>query len=156
MECYSPIKRTDTCYNVDEHQNVLSERSQKQKFTYCMIPFIRNIQGLPWWRSGQESTCQCRGHGFEPWSGKIPHAVEQLSPCATTTEPALWSPRATTTEPACHNYWRPCAKSPCSATRQETTMRSPRTAMKSSPRWPQLETARAQQQRPNTANNKNK
>ena len=33
--------------------------------------------------------CQCRGHGFEPWSGKIPHATEQLSPCATTTEPAL-------------------------------------------------------------------
>ena len=30
--------------------------------------------------------CQCRGHGFEPWSGKIPHAAEQLSPCATTTE----------------------------------------------------------------------
>ena len=32
------------------------------------------------------------GQGFEPWSGKIPHAAEQLSPCATTTEPA------------CHNY----------------------------------------------------
>ncbi|XP_059856802.1 cytochrome P450 2A13-like isoform X1 [Delphinus delphis] len=30
-----------------------------------------------------------RGHGFEPWSGKIAHAVEQLSPCATTTEPVL-------------------------------------------------------------------
>ena len=45
--------------------------------------------GLPWWRSGYESACQCRGHGFEPWSGKIPHAAEQLSPCATTTEPAL-------------------------------------------------------------------
>ena len=30
-----------------------------------------------------------RGHGFEPWSGKIPHAAEQLSPCTTTTEPAL-------------------------------------------------------------------
>ena len=28
-------------------------------------------------------------HGFEPWSGKIPHAAEQLSPCATTTEPVL-------------------------------------------------------------------
>ena len=39
--------------------------------------------------SGWESTCQCRGHEFEPWSGKIPHAVEQLGPCATTTEPAL-------------------------------------------------------------------
>ena len=22
----------------------------------------------------------CRGHGFEPWSGKIPHATEQLGP----------------------------------------------------------------------------
>ncbi|KAJ8784364.1 hypothetical protein J1605_008297 [Eschrichtius robustus] len=32
-------------------------------------------------------TCQCRGHGFEPWSGKIPHVTEQLSPCTTTTEP---------------------------------------------------------------------
>ena len=20
------------------------------------------------------STCQCRGHGFDPWSGKIPYA----------------------------------------------------------------------------------
>ena len=27
-------------------------------------------------------------HGFEPWSRKIPQAAEQLSPCATTTEPA--------------------------------------------------------------------
>ena len=24
-----------------------------------------------------------------PWSGKIPHAAEQLSPCATTAEPVL-------------------------------------------------------------------
>ena len=35
---------------------------------------------------------QCRGHGFEPWSGKIPHAVEQLGPWATTTEPAHLEP----------------------------------------------------------------
>ena len=27
--------------------------------------------------------------GFDSWSMKIPHAAEQLSPCATTTEPAL-------------------------------------------------------------------
>ena len=25
-----------------------------------------------------ESACRCRGHGFESWSGKIPHAAEQL------------------------------------------------------------------------------
>ena len=30
--------------------------------------------------------------------GKIPRAAEQLSPCATTTEPALYSPWGTTTE----------------------------------------------------------
>ena len=52
----------------------------------------KHIWGLPWWRSGWESACQCRGHGFVPWSGKIPHAAEQLSPCATTTEPAHLDP----------------------------------------------------------------
>ena len=29
------------------------------------------------------------GHRFNPWSRKIPHATEELSPCTTTTEPAL-------------------------------------------------------------------
>ena len=63
------------------------------------------IMGLPWWRSGWESAYQRGGHGFECWSGKIPHAAEQLSPCAITTEPALLthepqllSPCARTTE----------------------------------------------------------
>ena len=29
------------------------------------------------------------GHGFEPWSGKIPHDAKERSSCTTTTEPAL-------------------------------------------------------------------
>ena len=41
--------------------------------------------GLTWWYSGEESACQLRGYKFDPWSEKIPHAVEQLSLCATTT-----------------------------------------------------------------------
>ena len=45
--------------------------------------------GLPWWLSGEDSAGQCRRHGFDPWSRKIPHAVEQLSPCAKTIEPVL-------------------------------------------------------------------
>ena len=49
--------------------------------------------GLLWWHSGWESACQCRGHGFEPWSGRITCVAEQLGPCTTTTEPC-----ATTTE----------------------------------------------------------
>ena len=30
-------------------------------------------------------------HGFDPWSRKIPHAMEQLSQCATTAEPMYCS-----------------------------------------------------------------
>ena len=32
---------------------------------------------------------RCRGHGLDPWSGKIPYDTEPLSPSATITEPAL-------------------------------------------------------------------
>ena len=53
---------------------------------------IKPVLGLPWWLSGQESACQCRGHGFKPWCRKIPHAVKQL-------------------KPTCHNYWA-CAAEP--------------------------------------------
>ena len=54
-------------------------------------------------------------------------------------------------EPLSHNYW-----SPCSATREATATRSPRTAMKSSPRSLQLEKAGMQQWRPNAAKKKKK
>ena len=42
----------------------------------------------------------------------------------------------------------------CSATREATIVRGPRTAMKSGPRFPQLEKALAQKRRPSTAKNK--
>ena len=47
------------------------------------------VSGLAWWHSEEESTCQCRGHGFDPWSRKIPHAMGQPSLCAPTTELTL-------------------------------------------------------------------
>ena len=53
---------------------------------------LRSSFGLPWWRSGWESACQCRGHGFEPWSGKIPHAAGWLGPWPTIAEPACLEP----------------------------------------------------------------
>ena len=77
--------------------------------------------GLPWWCCGQESTCQCSRHGFGPGSGKIPHATEQLSWRAATTEPVLQSPGAATTE--AHGL-----QSPCWATREATAVRSRHTA----------------------------
>ena len=53
---------------------------------------IKNEPGLPWWSNGWESALQCKGHWFDHWSGKIPHAAKQLrvpqllSSCAATTE----------------------------------------------------------------------
>ena len=86
-----------------------------------------NGKGLPWWHSGWESACQCRAHGFEPWSGKIPHAAEQLGPWATTTEPAPLEPvlrnkRGRDSERPAHRdeEWPPLA----------TTRESPRTETK--------------------------
>ena len=51
--------------------------------TWVNLPMIL---GLSCWLSGKESTCQCRRHRFDPWSGKIPHAAGHLSLCTTTTE----------------------------------------------------------------------
>ena len=88
---------------------------------------IKINAGLPWWRSGWESACQCRGHGFEPWSGKIPHAMEQLGPWATITEPARLEP-VLRNKRGCENE-RPAHRDeespPLAATRE-----SPRTEMK--------------------------
>ena len=58
--------------------------------------FLRMIQRtkdlksrLPWWSSGREFACQCRGQGFDPWSGKSPRVAGQRSLWATTTESVL-------------------------------------------------------------------
>ena len=44
----------------------------------CLV-FKNMTNAGPWWLNGKESACQCRGHSFSPWSGKIPHAKGQLS-----------------------------------------------------------------------------
>ena len=31
-----------------------------------------HLKGFPGSSSGKESTCQCRRHGFDPWSGRSP------------------------------------------------------------------------------------
>ena len=46
---------------------------------------------------GRESSRQCRRHGFDPWSGKIPPGLKQLSPCPTSIGPGAQ-------EPGSHNY----------------------------------------------------
>ena len=46
---------------------------------------LKSNKRLLWWLSSKKFTCQCRRHsGFHPWSGKISHTAQQLSPWATT------------------------------------------------------------------------
>ena len=64
-----------------------------------LTPYNHNSAGvgLPWWLSGKKkkkkkkSSCQCKRHGFIPWSRNIPQA--------TITEPVLSSPRAAAAVP---------------------------------------------------------
>ena len=50
------------------------------------VPSVKTLDQTCLVMQWMESTCQCMGGGFSPWSGKISHAAEQLSQCATTTE----------------------------------------------------------------------
>ena len=121
MEYYSAIKRDKTGSFVEMWMDLESviQSEVREKL----------MSGLPWWHSGWESACQCGGHGFGPWSGKIPHAVEQLGPWATTTEPAHLEPvlrnkRGHDSErPAhCNEEWPPLAatgESPCTETKTQ-------------------------------------
>ena len=82
----------------EEPGGLPSTGSQRVRQDQATDTLTRTYGGLPWWLSGKESACQCSRHEFDLWSGKIPHAVEQLIPCATATEPVLWSSGAATTE----------------------------------------------------------
>ena len=102
----------------------------------------------------QESACQCRGHRFEPWSGKNPHARR-------ATKPVRHNYWACALEPASHNYWarmpellKPARLDPVLHNKRSHRNEKPRPTMKSSPCSPQLEKTRLQQRRPNTAKNK--
>ena len=84
----------------------------------------------------KNQSSNARKHQFDPQPGKIPPAMEQLSPCTTTPD-------------ACAPW------SPCSAATEATTVISMDTKTKTSPHFPQLEKAHAQQQRPTTAKTRN-
>ena len=84
-------------------------------------------------------------------SGKIPHAMEQQSSWATTTEPTLWSPRTATTEPTGHNYWIHALQQ---EKPKEWETHTPQ--LENNPCSPQLEKAWAQQQRPSITKERQK
>ena len=48
------------------------------RLSLCHHSSVKFDQGLPRWLNGRESTCQCRGRGFDPWVGKISWRMEWL------------------------------------------------------------------------------
>lgn len=103
--------------------------------------------GRPWWSSGKESACQYNRHRFDPWSGRIPPATEQLSPWpqllsqrSRAWELHLQSPWAATTEA--------CCLEPVLRNKRSRRNEKPSAATESRPGSPQLEKACAQQRRP--------
>ena len=109
--------------NVNSSHRTYSFSRKKMNIHGHLKFTLKMSVGLPWWRSGWESACQCRGHGFKPWSGRIPHVAEQLGPWATTTElvrlePVLHNKRGRDSERPAHRdeEWPPLAgtrESPC-------------------------------------------
>ena len=121
-------------YSRDVRSNLTVQPKHNSKklstdMTKCFLKhsFKKSLPGLPWWSSGWESACQCRGHRFDPWSRKIPYASGQLSPWATTTE--AWVP-----------------KNPRSATRSHCSEK-PAPQLESSPHSLQVEKVCMQQRR---------
>ena len=125
LQNYGWVKYPFKVQDKSIHFNVTEYKKIDVVSKFALQPPFKKLSlvGLPWWRSGWESACQCRGHGFEPWSGKIPHAAEQLGPWATTTEPARLEPvlrnkRGRDSESPAHHdeEWPPLAttrESPC-------------------------------------------
>ena len=62
-------------------KNIRDCKKLQTKLNYLKMRSIRTSLVVQW--------MEIRGHGFNPWSGKIPHATEQLSPRTTTTEAAV-------------------------------------------------------------------
>ena len=54
--------------NPHVHQNLWMDKEVVLRVCVCVCVCV----WLPWWLSGEESICQCRKHGIDPWLRKIP------------------------------------------------------------------------------------
>ena len=114
-----PSKKADHIVqcNTGKEQATFATLRQNSTCSGNKTPYLK----LYWWFSGKDSFCRCRRHGFNPWYRKIPHAVEQLSPWATTPEPT------------CCNHWASVPESLCSAPREAAAVRSRHIATRERP-----------------------
>ena len=80
-------------------------------FTWETV-LIKTGFGLPRWFSDKEIFLPMEETRLWSLLWEIPHALEQLSPYTTTTEPVLQSLGTATTEPRRHSYWNLSALGP--------------------------------------------
>ena len=85
-------------YGVAQNQTRLKRLSSSSSSDKVKVTAIgRQRWGRPLWPRGEEFACQCWGHGFDPWSGKIPHiaSTEACVPraCAPQQESSRHSPQ---------------------------------------------------------------
>ena len=71
MDYYSAMRRNEALTHAINTtrmnlENMLSERSQTQKVTFCMIPSIRNVQNRPI-RGDRKQISSCQGLGCGRW-----------------------------------------------------------------------------------------
>ena len=95
--------------------------------------FIKTQSGLPRWLRGQAFACHCRRHGLYPWSRKIPHAGEHLSPRYDYWARAL-DPWNITTEPPRGDCWNLCTPEPLLGNKRSHDNESPHRRTKRGPR----------------------
>ena len=109
------------------------------------------MRGLPWWPSGEESACQCRGGGglvtqscptlCNPGDGSLPgcsvHGIFQARILAWvaiffSSQCRRWNQSQVQEDRMCHRATKPThtpqKASPCSATREAAVMSSLSTA----------------------------
>ena len=60
------------------HNKQVNKSMRKPRFKPWLLD--QNFRGFPGGAVVENLPANAAGHGFEPWSGKIPHAAEQLSP----------------------------------------------------------------------------
>ena len=67
----TPILRKVLGHKIPANEKVYNNSNKnattmRYHLTPIRMVIIKKPTGLPWWRSGWESACQCRGHWFEP------------------------------------------------------------------------------------------
>ena len=63
--------------NMHSRINVSKKKERRKEGKKERKEFKKKKKGLLWWYRELESVCQCRGHKFDPWSGRIPQPVKQ-------------------------------------------------------------------------------